>query len=67
MSDFAREVLQGAYDLHIHFGPDVRPRKCNEREMARRFLAAGITYPSLPGPIPIIVKRLMIVLSLLYP
>ena len=21
MSDFAREVLQGAYDLHIHFGP----------------------------------------------
>ena len=38
MGDLERRVLEGAYDLHIHFGPDVMPRKGTEREIARRAL-----------------------------
>ena len=61
MSDFAREVLQGAYDLHIHFGPDVRPRKCDEREMARRFLAAGMKGFALKSHFTPTVERALLV------
>ena len=61
MSEFAREVLQGAYDLHIHFGPDVRPRKCNEREMARRFLAAGMKGFALKSHFTPTVERALLV------
>ena len=42
MNDYQKEMLKGAYDLHIHFGPDYMPRKCTEDEMAERFLAAGM-------------------------
>ena len=42
MGDLERRVLEGAYDLHIHFGPDVMPRKGTEREIARRALDAGM-------------------------
>lgn len=30
------ELLQGSYDLHIHLGPDVMPRKLEDLEMAAR-------------------------------
>lgn len=42
MNDFEKKILQGAYDLHIHFGPDVVPRKATEVEIAERFLDAGM-------------------------
>ncbi|RKI70121.1 cytosolic protein [bacterium 1xD42-67] len=42
MGDLERRVLEGAYDLHIHFGPDVMPRKGTEMEIARRSLDAGM-------------------------
>ncbi len=42
MNDFQRKILDGAYDLHIHFGPDVMPRKATEDEMAARFREAGM-------------------------
>lgn len=36
------EVLQGAYDLHVHVAPDVIRRKCDDRELAQRIQAAGM-------------------------
>lgn len=35
-------LLQGAYDLHLHLGPDILPRKVDDIEMARRAVACGM-------------------------
>ena len=35
-------LLDGAYDLHIHFGPDVLPRKMDDVDMAQRIIASGM-------------------------
>lgn len=37
-----RRFLKGAYDLHIHTGPDVIPRKLNDLTAVERALAAGM-------------------------
>lgn len=37
------DLLIGAYDLHVHTAPDVSPRKCSDRELAARLLAAGMS------------------------
>lgn len=37
-----KDLLKGAYDLHIHTSPDVSPRKCTDMEMAKRCAAAGM-------------------------
>lgn len=37
-----RELLIGAYDLHIHCGPDVVARKVDDLEMAQRAEKAGM-------------------------
>lgn len=34
------KLFQGAYDLHVHSGPDIVPRKADDPEMCQRFLAA---------------------------
>jgi hypothetical protein len=36
-SDRARELVAGAYDLHVHISPDVPPRRIDDRSLARRF------------------------------
>ncbi|MCC8193391.1 MAG: DUF6282 family protein [Deltaproteobacteria bacterium] len=36
------DLLQGAYDLHIHTAPDVTTRKCDDIELARRLTDAGM-------------------------
>ena len=36
------EMLKGAYDLHIHLGPDVMPRKLDDLEMAARIKERGM-------------------------
>lgn len=36
------DLLSGAYDLHVHTAPDVSPRKCCDRELAKRLSAAGM-------------------------
>lgn len=36
------DVLAGAYDLHVHTGPDVLPRKLDDLEMARRLARLGM-------------------------
>jgi hypothetical protein len=33
----ARELLRGAYDLHVHIDPDVIPRRITDVQLARRF------------------------------
>ena len=42
ISDEARALIQGSYDLHIHSGPDILPRKGNDLAFARRAAAAGM-------------------------
>ena len=37
-----KELLKGAYDLHVHSAPDVLPRKMNDIEMARRIKDSGM-------------------------
>ncbi|MDA8126481.1 MAG: DUF6282 family protein [Deltaproteobacteria bacterium] len=34
--------LKDAYDLHVHSGPDVLPRRFDDIDMARRIIAAGM-------------------------
>jgi Family of unknown function (DUF6282) len=38
----ARELLRGAYDTHIHVGPDVVERKIDDISLARQFEALGM-------------------------
>lgn len=37
-----RELIRGAYDLHVHSAPDVLPRKMNDIEMAQRIIHCGM-------------------------
>ena len=37
-----KELIQGAYDLHVHSAPDVLPRKMTDVEMAQRIIASGM-------------------------
>lgn len=37
-----KELIQGAYDLHVHSAPDILPRKMNDLEMAQRIEKAGM-------------------------
>jgi Family of unknown function (DUF6282) len=38
----ARELVAGAYDLHVHVMPDVFERKISDLELARRFADLGL-------------------------
>lgn len=37
-----KELIKGAYDLHVHSGPDVLPRKMDDYEMAQRIIDSGM-------------------------
>ena len=37
-SDRARALVVGAFDLHVHIGPDVPPRRVDDVTLARRFV-----------------------------
>jgi Family of unknown function (DUF6282) len=41
-SDRARALVVGAYDLHVHIGPDVPPRRVDDVTLARRFVDMGL-------------------------
>ena len=41
VSDAAWKALQGAYDLQLHVGPDVIPRRIDDIDCAKEFLARG--------------------------
>ena len=38
----ARELVRGAYDLHVHSGPDVLKRRIDDLDLARRFAEVGL-------------------------
>ena len=42
ISDEAWKALQGAYDLHVHVAPDVVPRRIDDIDLAKEFLAHGL-------------------------
>ena len=41
-SDAARELVRGAFDLHVHIDPDVIRRRVTDLELSRRFLVRGL-------------------------
>ncbi len=41
-SERARAVVEGAYDLHTHVGPDVIPRRIDDVTLARRCAEVGL-------------------------
>ena len=41
ISDEAWQALQGAYDLQVHVAPDVIPRRIDDLDLGREFLARG--------------------------
>ncbi|KNE80352.1 MULTISPECIES: DUF6282 family protein [Streptomyces] len=41
-SRHARDLVRGAYDVHIHVGPDVMKRRIDDSELAPRFAEAGL-------------------------
>jgi hypothetical protein len=42
VSERARSLLRGAYDLHVHIAPDVVPRRIDDVSLARRFAELGL-------------------------
>jgi hypothetical protein len=42
ISDAAWKALEGAYDLQIHVGPDVIPRRIDDIDCAKEFLTRGL-------------------------
>src|SRR5262249_11884432 len=40
--DRPRELLRGAFDMHIHIPPDVVPRRIGDLALARRFQELGL-------------------------
>jgi len=36
------DILKGAYDLHVHSGPDIMPRKFDDIELAQRIKESGM-------------------------
>ena len=42
VTDRAWEAIQGAYDLQVHVAPDVIPRRIDDIDLAREFLARGL-------------------------
>jgi uncharacterized protein DUF6282 len=41
-SDDARELVRGAFDLHVHIAPDVIERRIDDVSLARRFAELGL-------------------------
>jgi hypothetical protein len=41
-SDRARALVVGAFDLHVHIGPDVPPRRIDDVSLARRCAEVGL-------------------------
>jgi Family of unknown function (DUF6282) len=41
-SGHARELVQGAFDVHVHVGPDVMRRRIDDVALAERFAAVGL-------------------------
>jgi len=47
-SEWARNLVRGAYDLHVHVAPDVMRRRVTDVQLARRCWDAGLGQPDNP-------------------
>jgi hypothetical protein len=41
-SQAARDLIRGAFDLHVHISPDVVERRIDDIGLARRFAEVGL-------------------------
>lgn len=41
-SDYARKLVEGSYDLHVHVAPDVMKRRIHDFQLAEAFKARGL-------------------------
>ncbi|WP_236611121.1 DUF6282 family protein [Halalkalibacterium ligniniphilum] len=42
MKNMHAELLEGAYDLHVHTGPDIPERKLDDLDLAERYIKLGM-------------------------
>jgi hypothetical protein len=64
-SDRARELVRGAYDLHVHVAPDVPRRRIDDRTLARRFAELGLAGFALKSHYTSTAERAQVVSALL--
>jgi hypothetical protein len=62
----ARELVQGAYDLHVHVAPDVPARRIDDRTLAQRFSELGLAGFALKSHYTSTAERAQVV-SALFP
>ena len=60
----ARALVEGAYDLHVHVGPDVPTRRVDDRTLAGRFAELGLAGFALKSHYTSTAERAQIVSSL---
>lgn len=60
----ARELVAGAYDLHVHVAPDVPNRRIDDRTLARRFAELGLAGFALKSHYTSTAERAQIVAAL---
>lgn len=63
-SELARELVGGAYDLHVHVAPDVPPRRIDDRTLARRFAEVGLAGFALKSHYTSTAERAQVVSAL---
>jgi hypothetical protein len=63
-SDRARELVTGAYDLHVHISPDVPPRRIDDRSLAQRFSELGLAGFALKSHYTSTAERAQVVSAL---
>ncbi|HUF01105.1 MAG TPA: DUF6282 family protein [Gaiellaceae bacterium] len=63
-SDRARDLVQGAYDLHVHVAPDVPQRRIDDRTLARRFAELGLAGFALKSHYTSTAERAQVVSAL---
>ena len=63
-SERARELVRGAYDLHVHIAPDVPPRRIDDVALAHRFAEVGLAGFGLKSHYTSTAERAQIVSAL---
>ena len=63
-TDRARELVRGAYDLHVHVAPDVPQRRIDDRTLARRFADLGLAGFALKSHYTSTAERAQVVSAL---
>jgi hypothetical protein len=66
VSDRARALVRGAYDLHVHVAPDVPPRRIDDLALARRCAELGLAGFALKSHYTSTAERAQVV-SALFP